>query len=293
MLSSMRHIFTLRGIMQKQLLGGRYKILGHLHRVGETDYYSAIDIHGNQSVTVRTIDASEIGAVGAGLEHLAADKLRRKIENEAELFDRLQVPGVLPLVDYGFDEPISFYVYPAFDFDSLQLMIERDGRLPVTDAIAYIGQAAATLSALHERGIVHCDISAETLLVIDRQVNVIEFTIASHDTIDGVAPGNPPYMSPEAIRGAEPSPARDIWALGVTLYYSLAGELPFGGIEGPRPEGVPKLFQRIVSEAPPPFSERHPHVPVKLAALIDAMLAKDPAARPSSMAEVVARLGEI
>lgn len=279
--------------MQKQLLGGRYKILDHLQRVGESDYYSAVDTQGHQRVILRTMDASEIGAVGSGLEHLAADKLRRKIEHEAKLLDQLNMPGVLKLLDYGFDTPISYYVYPAFDFDSLALMIAREGRLPVSDAVAYMRQAAEILSALHARNIIHCDISAETLLVVDGRINVAEFSIANHDIQDGTAPGDPPYMSPEAIQGAIPTPARDIWALGVTLYYALTGLLPFGSIEAPRPEGVPKLFQRIMSETPVPISTHQPQVPAKLAALIDAMLAKDATARPVSMADVAARLSAL
>lgn len=220
--------------MQKQMLGGRYQLLDHLQRVGEADYYAAIDKYDDLSVTIRTIDASEVGAVGAGLEHLAADKLRRKIENEAKLLGQLNMTGLLRLLDHGFDTPIAYYVYPSFEFDNIALMVKREGRLPVPEAVEYIRQAAEMLSALHERGIIHCDVSAETLLVIDGQVQVAEFSIANHEKQDGAAPGDPPYMSPEAIRGENPAPVRDIWALGVTLYYALAGVLPFGGRTEPR-----------------------------------------------------------
>ena len=76
--------------MQSHLLANRYQLNKHMQRVSEADYYAATDIVTTQPVTVRTIDVSTLGAVGIGLEHLAKDKLRRKVENESKVVEQLR-----------------------------------------------------------------------------------------------------------------------------------------------------------------------------------------------------------
>ncbi len=275
---------------EQRLIAGRYQITGLMQRLGETDYYAALDNRTSRPVTLRIINTAEQGAVGAGLEHLAADKLRRKMEHETRLLHRLHHPGLLTLLDWGFDAPLYYHVYPAFAFHNLAQALARYGRMPHGQVVTVARQAAATLAGLHESGIVHCDISAQTLLLLDGQVRIIEFSIANHAAPEHVAPGDPPYMSPEAVTGAKPAPARDVWALGVTLYYALVGELPFGAVEAPRQEGVLRLFHRILHEEPPPVPALVPDVPPAFADLIMRMLQKDPAQRPTSMQQVLAAL---
>lgn len=270
--------------MKKQI-ANRYQISQHLHRLGETDYYAANDTMTQTPVTLRVIDTSEVGAVGIGLEDFAPDKLRRKMDNEQRLLEQLKDPGLLTILAVGFDDPLYYHVYPAFVFHNLQMHIQQHGR--VQNAVAYIRQAAQTLENLHQNRIIHCDISAETLLLLNERVKIVEFTIANHDPVDGMAPGDPPYMSPEAITGTKPAPPRDIWALGVTLYYALSGKLPFGELELPREVGAPRLFQKIMQDTPPPLTDDI--APPHISALIDGMLAKDPTQRPT-IAAIIAEL---
>lgn len=241
-----------------------YQVMQHVKTVGETDYYAAIDLRTDSPIMLRVIDTSKQGAVGIGLEHLAADKLKRKMENEAKILSQIQ--GVLTVLDVGFDAPYYYHVYPPFEFVNLQM----HGKIS-PDALRLIAlEAAQTLHNLHVMGIVHCDVSAENILLIDNHVRLIEFTIANHEQSEGVAPGNPPYMSPESITGAPPAPARDVWGLGVTLYYALSGALPFGDIELPREVGAPRLFKKIMTESPPPLADETWQL------IISAMLEKDP-----------------
>lgn len=249
----------------------KYYITDLMHDLGETQYYAAIDAEADTPITLRVIDTSRQGAVGIGLEHLAADKLRRKMENEAKLLDKLDHPGLLKPLDVGFDPPYYYHVYAPFKFVNLRMR----GRMSLDELRPIAVDAAKTLHYLHELNVVHCDVSAETLLLVDHQVKLIEFTIANHDQFESVAPGNPPYMSPEAVMGAPLAPARDAWGLGVTLYYVLSGELPFGDIELPREVGAPRLFQKIMTQSPPPLTD----VPDAWIALIDDLLEKDPAKR--------------
>ena len=279
--------------MQHKHIANRYQITKHMRYVGETHYYDAIDTITQTPVTLRTINISENGAVGIGLDHLAADKLRRKMENEQQIIDKLNHPGLLQLIDYGFDDPFYYHIYPVFVFDSLQMQIERLERIPVWDMLNYMLHITDTLGALHDMGIVHCDISAENILILDKRIKIIEFTIANYDQHANVVSGNPPYMSPEAIRGVKPAVARDIWSLGVTLYYALTGVLPFGDISTPRHEGVPQLFQKILQETPVPMTHIVAELPLVLDTLIHKMLAKDPDKRISNMQNVNAEIRAI
>jgi serine/threonine-protein kinase len=275
--------------MRRQLLANRYHLDSHMQHVSEADYYAATDIITTQPVTVRTIDVSTLGAVGIGLEHLAKDKLRRKVENEAKIVERLRHfrhPNLLKILADGFEDPIYYQAYPPFRFENLHARIAQE--LSMREALAYIFQAADVLAFLHRNGIVHCDISADNLVVIEHQVKVIEFSIANFGPAEGIA-GNPFYMSPEAITGHAPTPARDVWALGVTLVYALTGELPFGSVNMPLPDAVPLLFHAILS-APPSLNT--PHLPHPLKLMIHQMLEKEPDKR-LGMQQVAAGLASL
>lgn len=265
--------------MPNHTVANRYQLQRHMQFVSEANYYEAQDRLTAQSVTVRTIDISTLGAVGVGLEHLAKDKLRKKVENEQKIVERLRHlshPNLLNILDDGFEDPLYYHVYPSFPFKNLQALIEQQP--PTLLAVGYIQQTADVLALLHRNGIVHCDISVDNLVLIEDQVRVIEFSIANFQPAEG-NPGNPFYMSPEAIKGSAPEPARDVWALGVTLVYALTGALPFGSFDIPKPEGVPVLFQSILSAAP---ELRTSHVPLELNHLIHQMLEKDVSKRISA-----------
>lgn len=266
-----------------QTIAGRYRLEQHLRYVSEANYYAALDLVSGQLVTVRTINISEPGAVGPGLEHLAAQKLQGKVRNEQKLVQALKSlahPNLLALLDDGFEDPLYYHVYPAMAFDSLQTRLEQAPALPLVEACGYALQASRLLADLHARSIVHCDVSAETLLLVQGQVKLAEFSIANFEPAEGVAPGNPFYMSPEAIAGAPPAPPRDVWALGVTLAYVLSGSLPFQPPSDAGPAWPPALFHRILSEAP---QIETAHLPPSLAALLQRMLAKDPDSRPAPL----------
>jgi eukaryotic-like serine/threonine-protein kinase len=275
--------------MHGQIVANRYQLNSHMQRVCEADYYSATDVVANQPVTIRTIDVSAIGAVGIGLEHLAKDKLRRKVENEVKIVERLSQlshPNLLTIRDHGFEDTIYYHVYLPFQFKNLQARIIEG--LPTVDALEYICQAADVLAFLHSKEIVHCDISADTLVLVDTKIAVIEFSIANFQSAEG-RPGTPFYMSPESIVGSAPKPARDVWALGVTLVYALTGEFPFGSLDTPMPDRIPFLFNTIQSAPPSLRTER---LPQQLNLLIHQMLEKNPDRRPN-MQQVAEDLGSL
>jgi eukaryotic-like serine/threonine-protein kinase len=277
---------ALQLLQPTQVIARRYQITRYLHRVGESDYYAAVDTTTQTPVTLRTINVAEVGAVGAGLEHLAADKMKRKMENEKPLLVKLVHPGLLPLIDVGFAALLYYHVYPAFDFENLHMRLAQRGCIPFRELIPILIDVADTMSFLHGIGIIHCDITPHTILLVENRAKIIEFVIANHDSPEGVAPGSPPYMSPEAIQGAKPAPTHDTWSLGVTMYYALSGVLPFGDLGIPRHEHVPRLFRAILTTNPKPITDAVNDLPPALIALIDGLLQKDPQARISSMQHV-------
>src|SRR5690606_7958470 len=128
---------------------------------------------------------------------------------EIEVAARLTHPHILPLLDsgaVGTDPPTLFYVMPYIDGDSLRARIDRDGELPVADAIRIMREIADALASAHEHGVVHRDIKPDNVMLSGRHALVMDFGVAkavseatgSHTvTTAGVALGTPTYMAPE------------------------------------------------------------------------------------------------
>lgn len=259
--------------MDKTLIDGRYRIGEAIsNNIIEVTYYAALDTQTQQPVTLRVIDTAQHGTVGRGIEHLAEDKLSRKMETELRVIEKLNQKGMLTLLGHGFDDPFYYHVYPPFVFQNLQMLIDQHGKLPFKTGMDYFRQLVDVVMGLHQAGIIHCDISANTLLVLDGEVKLIEFTTANLIQIEGAAPGEPSYMSPEAIMGLNPAPPRDVWAIGVTIAYALHGKLPFGHSGVNRVDSVPRLFQKILTESPTLPSD----IPDTLAEVFRRMMDKNP-----------------
>ena len=160
--------------------------------------------------------------------------------------------------------------------------------LPV-DTVLHLGeQIARALAAAHARGIIHCDIKPENLMVRkDGFVKVLDFGLAqdlSSTASTSILPaGTLRYMSPEQSRGEAASPASDVFCLGIVLYELTGGTHPFDS------GSIFDALKALNDAAPRPLSSRNAFVPPQLDALIRRMLAKDPSQRPAA-AEVARML---
>jgi serine/threonine protein kinase, bacterial len=155
------------------------------------------------------------------------------------------------------------------------------GTLPAADALRLTAQICDALAAAHAAGIVHRDLKPANVLLDDGQVRLADFGIArvvgeSPATTTGMIIGTIGFMAPEVIRGEEPTPACDVYAVGITLYELLTGAQPFTG------QAVAVMRSHL--DAAP---VRPDGMPGRLWSLLSACLGKDPAARPT--AAVVAR----
>jgi serine/threonine-protein kinase len=173
----------------------------------------------------------------------------------------------------------------------LQTRMSR-GALPPDDVIALVGDVAEVLAAAHDRGFTHRDLKPDNVFLVPGDpvfpVRVIDWGIAFEAT--GVrftsmneALGTPTYMSPEQARGGPTDGHCDVYGLGVVAYQALAGRPPFVG------ESSVEILVQHLNRRPPALAPRCPDAPAELVELVERMLKKTVAERPSA-AEVGRKL---
>lgn len=181
-------------------------------------------------------------------ERAASDPaLVARFEREAKATARIAHPHVVQVMDYGaIDGAVPYIVMELLAGFSLANLLERGGRLSLATARLLVDQVGSALESAHERGIVHRDIKPHNVFILEAIqpffVKVLDFGVAKmlgesqvpgaslSLTETGAVIGSPPYMSPEQIEGSKNVDLRsDLWALGVIVYESLTGKLPFQG----------------------------------------------------------------
>jgi eukaryotic-like serine/threonine-protein kinase len=215
----------------------------------------------------------------AGLdEYVAAFAVERQIVG------RVGHTSVVAIHDSG---EIDGVPYLVMDWCDGQTLAERVAFEPMSlRRAATVGaQLASALDAIHQAGVVHCDIKPENVMLSGGEIRVLDFGVAR---LAGSAPdeshmvsGTPSYMSPEQWMGAATA-ASDVYSLGCVLYELVTGAPPFTG-------SFAEVMCGHQSGTPSPVDERRPDLSPRLAALIMSMLAKAPQERPSA-ADVAARL---
>jgi serine/threonine-protein kinase len=177
--------------------------------------------------------------------------------------------------------------------ESLAARFASAHRLPAHTVAELIANVAEVLEAAHARNIIHRDLKPDNIILTeddrDFPLRVIDWGIARHMlsariTLEGMVPGTPTYMSPEQTRGDDfVGPQSDVYALGVTAYEALSGHAPFEG------SSLAEIVCAHLTLDPPLLAPRC-DAPADLCALVHAMLAKNPAERPTTLAvQTVAR----
>lgn len=215
---------------------------------------------------------------------------------EARAAGSLDHPNIVHTYDNGQEGDIHFLVMEYVDGTNLQAIVQKYGPMDIARAAAYIRQAAVGLQHLHQAGLIHRDIKPGNLLLERRGViKILDLGLArffhdhqdmltqqaNHATILGTAD----YLSPEQTLDSHDVDARtDIYGLGATFYYLLAGRPPFEAKAVSQ-----KLLAHLMKE-PTPLPKLRPEVPEGLAAVIQKMMAKDRDQRFQSAAAVVVAL---
>ncbi|MEO8636621.1 MAG: serine/threonine-protein kinase [Gemmatimonadales bacterium] len=202
--------------------------------------------------------------------------------SEIQIAARLSHPNILPLYDSGEADGLLYYVMPYVPGETLRQRLEREGALPMTDALAIAVQVAAALTHAHSHGVIHRDIKPENILFQAGQAVVADFGIAraisaggwEERHLAGGPVGTPTYMSPEQAQGGSRVDGRsDLYSLGCVLYEMLTGTPPF---RGTTPEEIAVQHQEAT---PPPVHMVRPTLPPTIQAVVSRGLEKHPADR--------------
>ncbi len=211
---------------------------------------------------------------------------RRRFTREAQAAAAVCDDHIVPV--YGVREAggLPFLAMQYIEGESLQDRLDRAGPLPLAEVISFGQQAAAGLAAAHARGLIHRDIKPANLLVENgSRLRITDFGLArmADDvalTQNGIVAGTPEYMAPEQAGGEEVDARADLFSLGSVLYALCTGSSPFHGTT------MAAVLRQISEREPPPLRSRRADAPAWLEALVARLLAKDPAERLQTAAEV-------
>jgi tRNA A-37 threonylcarbamoyl transferase component Bud32 len=267
----------------------RYQLKAELGRGGMATVYLAQDLQHGRRVAIKVLHPELAGAVGH-------DRFLREIRIASDLSH----PHILPLLDSGSavsgNSTLPFYVMPFVEGESLRVKLQREGLLPIEEAMKIAHDVATALGYAHARGVVHRDIKPENILLTGDEAVVADFGIARAIdraaegeviTSAGLAVGTPTYMSPEQGAGHHEVDGRsDIYSLGCVLYEMLGGDPPFSG---PSPNAI---AARHRVDTVPPLRTIRPSVPPSLEAVVLRSLEKVPADRFKTAEQFAAAIGQ-
>jgi eukaryotic-like serine/threonine-protein kinase len=221
---------------------------------------------------------------------MASEVSAARFRLEVELAARLQHPNILPVLAAGTREDLIYYIIPYVPGESLRHRLTREGRLSVADSVEILREMADALAYAHSEGILHRDIKPENVLLMGRHASLTDFGVAralteartgERLTDSGLAMGTPGYMAPEQAAGERHIDARaDVYALAVVGYEMLTGKPPF---EGPTAQAV---LAAHLTAMPKPLRSIRPEVPAGVSDAVARALAKNPAERLRTAAEL-------
>jgi eukaryotic-like serine/threonine-protein kinase len=231
-------------------------------------------------------------------ERTPSEEFLRRFRREMTAAVRLDHPNIVRTVDVGEKNGVLYFAMEYLQGIDLQKLVKQRGALSAAEACLYARQAALGLQHAHEHGLVHRDIKPGNLFLTarERTIKILDFGLTRLDELDatrsattltksGHIVGTPDYIAPEQARNSHGADIRaDLYSLGCTLYYLLAGHVPF-----PKGSMTDKLIQHQV-EPPKSLLEVRPEVPPSVAAIVHKLLAKCPEDRYQTPAETAEAL---
>jgi serine/threonine protein kinase len=266
------------------ILNDRYQLVELLGSGGMSVVYSAHDLTLERTVAIKILR-----------QDLSRDEeFRMRFRQEAKAAANLSHPNIVTVHDFGYAADQLYIVMEYVPGVDLKTLMRQNQKLNLEQALNLMIQACAGIGYAHQSGIVHCDVKPQNMLVTpDGRLKVVDFGIAraleliKPDERHEVVWGSPQYFSPEQAAGLPPSPASDVYSLGVILFEMLTGELPFNSSDS-------EELARLHLENLPPSPRRYdPAIPVQVEKLILNVLSKDPSSRPSPANQLGILLNEL
>jgi len=264
-----------------ELIDGRYELEELVGTGGMSTVYRARDTLLERNVALKVMHA----------HHLEDDDYVARFQREARTVAQLSHPNIVTVIDRGEDNGRPFIVFEYVDGDTLDKLVERDGALPVEEALRIAIGAARGLAFAHRQGHVHRDVKPQNILLNGGgQPKVTDFGISRaldvHKgvTQTGTVLGTSNYIAPEQASGEKATAQSDVYSLGVVLFELLTGRRPFSG------DNFVAVAMKHINERPPSVTDLRRDVPPRVAAAVACALEKDPRHRFASMEAFAAEL---
>jgi len=264
-------------VREGSVVDGRYRVLHRLGSGGMADVWLAEDTHLQRRVALKVLH-----------KRFAQDReFVERFRREAESAARLQHPHIVSVYDRGEVEGTYYIAMQYIEGPTLKALIESG--LTPEQAVSLVRQVLEAARFAHRGGIVHRDLKPQNVIVDgEGKAVVTDFGIAragvSEITQTGSVMGSPHYFSPEQAQGFEVTAVSDLYSIGVLLYESLTGQLPFEG------ESAVAVAMKQVSETPQRPSSINPAVSPALDAVVMRALEKEPGNRFQSADAFIAAL---
>jgi eukaryotic-like serine/threonine-protein kinase len=261
---------------------GNYEIVERLGEGGMGTVWRAVDVMLEREVAVKAIRA----------DLSAEPQIVERFRAEAKILARVHHPAIATIYSFFRDGGDLYLAMELVRGKTLSQVLREEGALPWPRAVALATAILAGLAEVHRTGILHRDLKPDNLMLTEAgAIKVMDFGIAraiggDRLTRTGLMVGTLRYMSPEQLRGQEIDQRTDLYSLGIVLYEMLTGRVPFPG--GSEYEAI----RAQVEDPPIPASALVPGLPAWLDRAVLKALAKSPAERFQSAAEMSAGLAE-
>jgi len=258
-----------------------YAIERELGQGGMATVYLAEDLKHHRQVTIKVM-RQEIAAA------LGGERFLRGIE----IAGRLQHPNILMLLDSGEVDDVLYYVMPYVEGESLAQRLDREGQLPIDDALQIARDVASALGHAHAQGVIHRDLNPDNIMLTGGHAVVMDFGIGDalaaeqeNLTQTAMSLGTPSYTSPEQAAGGRNIDGRtDVYAMGAVLYHMLVGEPPYTGAT---PEAI---LAKRASDPIPSARRIRETIPSEVDVAIGKSLAQEPTGRYATAEEFAAAI---
>lgn len=262
-----------------QTFEGRYTIVNVIGTGGMATVYGAYDQVSGRSVAIKMMSKK--------LEHNA--RQIKLFTNEANALSLLSHPNIVQVYNTTITNSTKYIIMEYVEGITLKKHIDHRGALPEREVLYYATQILSALDYIHSKGIVHCDIKPQNIILLQNgSIKVADFGIARLDAMldrskekSDVALGTVYYVSPEQAQGKAPKAESDLYSLGVMLYEAMTSHLPFYH------ENPTEVAKMQINKEPTPPSQYRQDISIGLEQIILRAMEKNPKKRYATAMEML------